>query len=454
MTSAVTTPAVTLTTKASATPTTRVIGDYQSQQRGPTLIVIGGVHGNEPAGIIAARRILDRLKQERPVTFTGRFVALAGNLAALNDGDPHTRYIETDLNRMWAPESVRQARQTPEADRSPEQHELIGLLEAIETEVAGATGPVFVLDLHSVSSQSPPFVFVEDSLPARRLAMRFEIPIILGFEEELDGLLVDYCTNRLGLTSLLIEGGVHDDPATADALEHSIRVTLDAIGGWPLDRAYDTANPNAALDRFASGHGRLVYDVRYRYPILHEKFRVDPRLHAFDPIRREQTVVAIDGEQPITSPINGLLFMPNRQPRASPGDDGFFIVRRVGYVWLRLSAVFRSMGILHHLFPMLAPGVSRHPDHPHRLLVDPELAAALKREVFHLLGYRILKRGGAGRSMSRRKRIVQASLAMCRSACRALTNRIRGRRLSLVDREDAWVVGRRRLDIQSLRYKP
>jgi len=443
----------TLTTQAPVTSTPRVIGDYQSDRHGPTLIVIGGIHGNEPAGIIAARRILDRLGQDRPEPFAGRIVALAGNLTALDHEDRHLRYVDTDLNRIWAPDSVHQARQSPESQRSTEQREMLELLDVIETERAGAHGSVYVLDLHSVSSDSPPFVFVEDSLPARRLAMRFEIPIILGFEEELAGLLVDYCTNTLGLTSLLIEGGLHDDPQTADALEHAIRIALDAIGAWPIDRAYDGPSPRIALDRSSRGHGRLVYDVRYRYAIMHEHFRIDPHLHAFDPVRREQTVIAIDGDRPVTAPIHGLLFLPNRQPRALPGDDGFFIVRRVGRLWLRLSATLRSMGLVHRLLPLLAPGVSRHPDHPHRLVIDPDLAAALKREVFHLLGYRILKQG-ADHSMSRRRRVSQALLAASRAATGALVNRIRGRHVPLVDREDAWVVGRRRLDIQSLRHNP
>lgn len=444
------TAATTLTTEPERTQTSRIIGEHQAERPGPTLIVIGAIHGNEPAGIAAAGRILDRLAASRPDAFAGRFVALAGNLAALAHEDPHLRYLQTDLNRMWSPEGVRRAHETPECDRSPEQRELIGLLGVIQDERSGATGPVTVLDLHSVSSESPPFVFVEDSLPARRLAMRFEIPIILGFEEELDGLLVDYCTNTLGLISLLIEGGLHSDPATTDALEHAIRIALDAVGVWPIDRADQSPDPIDALDRFARGHGRIVYDVRYRYPICSDRFRIDPRLHAFDPLRREQQVVAYDNEEPITSPIRGLLFMPNRQPRCLPGDDGFFVVQRVGYFWLRLSAALRSMGLFHTLLTLLAPGVCRHPRQPDALLIDPDLAAALKREVFHLLGYRIISHG-VNPSMSRQRRAAQAVFSMIRAAGNAVFGRFRGSHVPLCEREDAWIVARRKLDILSRR---
>ena len=394
-------PVTTLKTEPSVTGAARVVGAHQGARPGPTLIVVGAMHGNEPAGLHAAHRILDDLAAAEPADFAGRFVALAGNLAAIADDDPHLRYVTRDLNRMWTTEGVRLALDTPPEDRHSEQHELVELLGTIEQELAQATGPVVLIDLHSVSSESPPFVFVEDSLPARRLAMAFEIPIVLGFEEELSGLLVDYCTNELGITAMVIEGGIHDDPATTDALGHAIRVALDAIGAWPIDHSSDDASPNAALDRFARGHGRLVYDVRYRYPILHEQFRIDPRLQAFDPIRRDSQVVALDAQNQVTSPIKGLLFMPNRQPRALPGDDGFFIVRRVGMFWLNCSAMLRTRGALHGLLIRLAPGVARDPGSPHRLLVDPDLAVACKREVFHLLGYRIIRQG-ENRSMSRR----------------------------------------------------
>ena len=41
----------------------RYIGDCNGQRQGPTLIVIGGLHANEPAGIDAALRVHDRIKR-------------------------------------------------------------------------------------------------------------------------------------------------------------------------------------------------------------------------------------------------------------------------------------------------------------------------------------------------------------------------------------------------------
>ncbi|HEU4731776.1 MAG TPA: hypothetical protein VFT22_27960 [Kofleriaceae bacterium] len=44
----------------------RLIGEASGDVVGPTLIVIGGMHGNEPAGIAAARAAIAALDPARP----------------------------------------------------------------------------------------------------------------------------------------------------------------------------------------------------------------------------------------------------------------------------------------------------------------------------------------------------------------------------------------------------
>ena len=42
----------------------REIGVWDSGSPGPTLLVTGGVHGNEPAGVHAAARVLEELRED------------------------------------------------------------------------------------------------------------------------------------------------------------------------------------------------------------------------------------------------------------------------------------------------------------------------------------------------------------------------------------------------------
>ncbi|MGH9464693.1 MAG: hypothetical protein ACRD0X_03540, partial [Thermoanaerobaculia bacterium] len=72
----------------------RVLGDAGSAATGPTLLVVAGVHGNEPAGIVATERVFARLALGPALQ--GRLLGLAGNLGALAAG---RRYLLEDLNR-------------------------------------------------------------------------------------------------------------------------------------------------------------------------------------------------------------------------------------------------------------------------------------------------------------------------------------------------------------------
>ena len=68
----------------------RIIGRYSGSDRGPLLIVFGGMHGNEPAGIEALEIMFHMLEME-PMTnpefrFCGRLVGFRGNLQALREG--------------------------------------------------------------------------------------------------------------------------------------------------------------------------------------------------------------------------------------------------------------------------------------------------------------------------------------------------------------------------------
>src|SRR5262245_38429844 len=93
----------------------RVIDRMGGAEPGPTLLVIAGVHGNEPAGVSAARRALAALRSSRcPVA--GEVVARAGNVRALAAG---RRYLARDLNRQWTADRVAAARATLVAPAPP-----------------------------------------------------------------------------------------------------------------------------------------------------------------------------------------------------------------------------------------------------------------------------------------------------------------------------------------------
>lgn len=436
---------VSMAAEAPGIKPSRILGSRTGAQAGPTLLIVGGIHGNEPSGLIAAERVLTKL-EEAGLPERGRVVALRGNLTALVACDPKSRgcprYIDADLNRLFV------HLPTNGVAESVEQTERRELEAVIEKEVTDATGRVHLIDLHTVSSDSPPFVAVEDSLAARRFAMALPLPKILGIEEELHGLLIDDATNRLGCVAMVIESGRHDDPFSIDVHEAAIWVTLDEAGIVSVDAVAHEEDPRGLLRRAARGRSDHVYEIRYREVIHSKDFRIRPGIDAFVRVHGRRTVIADEAGRAVVTPVGGLVFMPNRQSDPRPGDDGYFIVVRVGRFWLWLSEWLRSRRWMHLLLPLMLPGVRRRPGHEHDLLVAPEIAVIFRHQVFHLLGYRVIRRGPQ-EFASPWIRAFKAVRAVAVAVWRLATGAVRGGERSVLpaERPDDWIVRRRKLDV-------
>lgn len=354
--------------------TERLLGSHAGTLPGPTLVAIGALHGNEPSGVVALRRVLAWLHREAP-PFRGRFLALVGNLEALAAG---VRFLDEDLNRIFLPERVRIAR-SGDGPGSREARQQRKLLEALHA-ILDAERVVF-LDLHTSSAHGKPFVCIGDTLRNRRFAMRFPVPVILGLEEQIDGALLEY-VNNLGHVTVGVEAGQHDRPESVDYHEAFVMLALAAAGC--VDDA-DLPDPD--------GHRRLltravddlppVLEVRYRHPVTPgDRFRMRQGYANFSPVRAAQ-VVARDVHGPICAPEDGRILLPLYQ---GLGSDGFFLVREVRPFWLRVSALLRRLRadrIVHWL-----PGVRRARREPRTLRVNPRVARWLTVEIFHLLGFR------------------------------------------------------------------
>ena len=171
--------------------------------------MIGGVHGNEPSGVVALTRLLQELQQSKnngPVQ--GRLVGLRGNCQALHRG---SRCIYQDLNRLWTEEHVERLRfhsDPPELDsESREQGRLLQIIEPLLDAAPG--GQFYLLDLHSTSGHSAPFSIVNHQPSSRRLASLFPVPMVFGLHDEIPGTLVSYFDSR-GIPALGFEGGRHE----------------------------------------------------------------------------------------------------------------------------------------------------------------------------------------------------------------------------------------------------
>jgi len=419
----------------------RTIGVLEAEAAGPTLIVIGGVHGNEPTGVRAAEKVISRLNSNGQIA-RGRCVALTGHRRALADPDGHTRYLEEDLNRLFTPERVKEALRCNRQSLSPDMIELAEIVACLEAEAERARGPMYLIDIHTFSSRGTPFAATEDAIRARRFCRGFGLPMVLGFEEELHGLLSDYFTNRFGGVSVVVEAGRHGEQAAERIAEATLMRALELTG--LIEPGIEALE---VLKKAAGARAGRIYDVRYRHVIKNPDFKMLDRVHSFARVHVGEHV-ADEGGCAQRTPESGLMFMPNRQKHKRPGDDGYFIVRRVGGVWLALSAWLRDRAWIHRALPRFLPGVRRRGASGHELLVSPQIAAVMKRDLFHLLGYRLVRHDGE-LHLHWARRLAVGMQAIVRSVGLMLAGLVAGgeRRILAEESPQDWIVRRHHLDV-------
>ncbi|MCK5352000.1 succinylglutamate desuccinylase/aspartoacylase family protein, partial [bacterium] len=110
-----------------------LIGTFAGQRGGPSLICAAGIHGNEPDGVEALKRVLDTL-QVHSQSFSGKLVALLGNTEAFSQ---RRRYVEKDLNRVWEKDRIDQLTARNAEDLKHEDREQFELLEVLRSVTRG-----------------------------------------------------------------------------------------------------------------------------------------------------------------------------------------------------------------------------------------------------------------------------------------------------------------------------
>ncbi|WP_342449410.1 M14 family metallopeptidase [Falsiroseomonas frigidaquae] len=282
---------------------------FAAAEAGPHLVVSAAVHGNEIAGaLLLARWLRDGVRPRR-----GTLTLVFGNLAALERFDPAdptaSRFVDEDLNRIWAPALLASGRRSVELERA----------RALLPVVAQAD---VLLDLHSMLWPSDPLFLSGPGAAARRLGQDLGTPpLVVADDGHAAGLrLIDHARFRDGGTALLLEAGSHWQKDTLAQMEHSAARLLRQLGMAAPDAALppDSAPPAGRLARVT----RTVTAATSGFTFLRD-FR------GGEVVPRRNTLIALDGEVEVRTPHDDcLLVMPS--PHAMRGHTAVRLARFEG----------------------------------------------------------------------------------------------------------------------------
>lgn len=372
----------------------RIIGEYHGKEEGPVLIFFGGIHGNEPSGVVALIEVMMELNRLKP-NIKGSIYAITGNMNALQK---EQRYQSQDLNRIWTKEQIRRIEkgEVTQENANEEELEQLELFHIGKEIFAKHEHQVYCIDLHTTSGPTEPFITLNDTLINRDFATKFPIPVVIGIEEFLKGPLLSWVM-EIGYPSLAFEAGEHH--AKDSITFHKAFVWLSVVYGGLVAKK---SVPDFDLYKktLTSSNPDLVgvFEVSFKYGIKpNEKFVMKPGFDNLQHVDKGQ-ILAQNENGPILSPSSGRVFMPLYQLQ---GDDGFFITKKVSSFWLGLSATLRK--IRFELVLTLLPGVSRDASNRHTLVVKKQVAKFLPVGVFRLLGYRTKEQTESTLRVSKRK---------------------------------------------------
>jgi succinylglutamate desuccinylase len=310
----------------------RLIGRFDGAKRGNLVIVIGALHGNEPAGVVALQNVFRQLNayqqnvdtDNQNFNFQGRLVGFIGNVRAFQK---RVRFVAKDMNRQFTIQKIAAALMPPYRFRDSEDRELDELLTEIRAEIIDyQPNKIFLLDIHSTSAQGGIFAIPFDTdASSVSLAAALQVPVVTGMMTGISGTTLHFFNGEafgVPSTAAAFEAGQHDDPRSADRakavifnlLRHARCVESNLFRDAILEE--DNEFPAESLP--------LMVDLKYVHRISEEDaFRMRPGFRNFQPIEKGQWL-ADDKNGQVLSPASGRILMPLYQPQ---GREGFFIVQ-------------------------------------------------------------------------------------------------------------------------------
>lgn len=268
---------------------------------GPRLLVLGAIHGNEKCGTEAIARLIVELE-------TGIVSLTAGSLMCAPVCNAkayaaHARFIDENLNR------VIRRHEEPSSIEQDCANAVTALIDDCDV----------LLDLHSYSAGVKPFLFLDREDDAHRAyATALDIPYwVTGWNEAYaaagdlnDGDTVSYAHARDKI-AILVECGIHTDPAGGTVGYRSLRAALAHFGMMaPLNQTQTHTPRISRLTQIVAKNrdGDFIRDWQH-----------------LDDVTKGDVIASYADGETVLAPHDGVVILPDR--KAKPGNEWIYFGR-------------------------------------------------------------------------------------------------------------------------------
>lgn len=273
---------------------------FDSRKPGPHVMVMAITHGNELCGAIT----LDYLFRNGVRPVRGKLTLGFHNVAAYQTFDPEnpaaSRFVDEDLNRVWSADVLDGGRDTAETRRAREMRPVIDTVD-------------FLLDIHSMTNDSPALMLCGPLEKGRALAMAVKAPgyVVADAGHAAGTRLRDYAAfgdAAAPQNALLVEAGQHwraDSAAVSTDVAFRFLRRTGAISEDQFAAHVETADAGLAAQKYI--------EVSGPHTIRTDAFKWAGDYAGMEVIESAGTVIGWDGDAEVVTPYdNCVLVMPNR----------------------------------------------------------------------------------------------------------------------------------------------
>lgn len=267
--------------------------EIKGAQKGPTSVIIAGIHGNEMCGPRAFKKILPNLKIE-----TGHVFFIYGNPRALEN---KKRFINHDLNRLF-----KDARMLSKQEKDGYEYQRSLLLKKYLKKSDA------LLDIHaSQTPNSQPFIICEPK--SYKLASYLPAKIIVSNFDKFEPGGTDYYMNRSNKKGICLECGYAKSPDALKIAETGIMTFLTAAGH---------------LSKKIKPQNKKYFKVSSLYRTKTKSFKLVKSFQDFEKVAAGQ-IIGYDGLKKITTTQKSLIIFARNRNQANA--EAFLLIKTASH---------------------------------------------------------------------------------------------------------------------------